>query len=359
MVSDKIFEFCRDALKGQNLDEEEETERLEDLLRNKPLSLNGEVLENAALDILWRLKRSGSRLSSFAPFRYVKAVHAIPYRSKFRVTCTSACRSDDPRPQHIANGPPEHNSKSAASRTMICPPATAPKPPYDPRPTPCHLDASSPTVENFEECWNDMVDWLTDDDGSSNTTSDSLSVTSVLHTHSPKTCKLIQDASDLRDIRGVNQPDDVFGCCDQDQKIKLCLEKSSSNQNATTANLLRCSYGLLPQTRPPLSGPGEPGRQSWPLTCAHEDWLLKTKTSRDRNIVPQDSVQQMQQTFHITTRLSLLQQWLDQAWHQAHNASTKPQHPGSAPAPCLLDETSNVDSRDPRSAVRRRKPLTA
>ena len=334
-----------------------------DLLRNKPLSLDDEVLETAALDILWRFKLSSSRSSSFAPFRYAKAPHAIPHRSRLRATDTSACRSDVRPPQHITNGPPEHCLQSAASRTISCAPTTVPRPPSDLRPTPYHVDAFSPTVENFEERWKDMVDWLTNDDGGSSTTADSLSVKSVLHAPSRKTSEIKQDASDLRAIRGVKQPDNVIGCCDQDQdqdqEIKICLETSSSYQNATTASsVLQCSDSLLPQTRPPVSGPCEPGNRSSPLTCAHEDWLLKARTSPDRNTVPHDRIQQMQQPFYINTTLGFLQQWLYQALHQEHDASTKPQAPSSASTPCLLNEIGNIDVQDPGFAVRRRKPLT-
>ena len=53
MVSDTIYDLCQPILKDEALEEEEKTEKLEELLR-KETALEGRPLEDAILGVLWR-----------------------------------------------------------------------------------------------------------------------------------------------------------------------------------------------------------------------------------------------------------------------------------------------------------------
>lgn len=63
MVSDDAYEAALPVLQDDTLDEEEQTDRLEELLR-KQTGLTGKSLENIVLDCLWRFRDAGSSSSS-------------------------------------------------------------------------------------------------------------------------------------------------------------------------------------------------------------------------------------------------------------------------------------------------------
>ena len=55
MVSDSVYELCSPILNDASLDEEEKTDKLQELL-SKETSLGGPGLENTVLDILWKYR---------------------------------------------------------------------------------------------------------------------------------------------------------------------------------------------------------------------------------------------------------------------------------------------------------------
>ncbi len=65
MVSDEHYELCLPILQDASLEDEDKTDRLEELLK-KETNLLGSSLENVVLDALWRF-REGEGISASPP----------------------------------------------------------------------------------------------------------------------------------------------------------------------------------------------------------------------------------------------------------------------------------------------------
>jgi hypothetical protein len=69
MVADETYEICLPILEDASLEDEDKTDKLEDLLK-KETTLTGTVLENVVLDVLWRYRESSSNAGSPPPMRH-------------------------------------------------------------------------------------------------------------------------------------------------------------------------------------------------------------------------------------------------------------------------------------------------
>ncbi|CAK7217805.1 hypothetical protein SEUCBS140593_003333 [Sporothrix eucalyptigena] len=68
MVSDETYEICLPVLRDTSLEEEDKIDRLETLLK-KSTTLQGQSLENAVLDAVWRYREGGGSATSPPPIR--------------------------------------------------------------------------------------------------------------------------------------------------------------------------------------------------------------------------------------------------------------------------------------------------
>ncbi len=188
MVSDAVYELCLPILQDLTLEEEDKTERLEDLLR-KETSLRGTSLDNATLDILWRFRESTTPAppSSPLPIRHtlVKRPSAAPWQIP---------RASTPGPSSVTGASPKAQSSllarpafpraksyGASPYTSIPSPFTSPR--ASPRLTFSKLqiphspnlnayefsEMSSPAPDIYGDFGSDTVDWLVNEDAESNT----------------------------------------------------------------------------------------------------------------------------------------------------------------------------------------------
>ena len=63
MVSDETYDICLPVLQDPTLEEEDKTDRLEELLK-KETNLTGTSLDNTVLDVLWRYREGGGCATS-------------------------------------------------------------------------------------------------------------------------------------------------------------------------------------------------------------------------------------------------------------------------------------------------------
>ena len=68
MVSDETYEICLPVLQDATLEEEDKTDKLEELLKRET-TLSGSALEHAVLDALWRYREGGGTAASPPPIR--------------------------------------------------------------------------------------------------------------------------------------------------------------------------------------------------------------------------------------------------------------------------------------------------
>ncbi|KAI9720412.1 MAG: hypothetical protein M1812_002918 [Candelaria pacifica] len=183
MVSDTIYELCLPILQDLNLEEEDKTEKLEELLRNET-SLDGTTLENATLDILWRFRDSTTPAppSSPAPIRHtiVRRPSAAPWQIPRATTPgpSSVTGASPKGPSSFMARPafPRAKSYGASPFTSAPSPFTSPKPsprlafsklqiPHSPSLNAYEFSAmSTPAPDIYGDYGSDTVDWLVNDE---------------------------------------------------------------------------------------------------------------------------------------------------------------------------------------------------
>ncbi|KAI9698189.1 MAG: hypothetical protein M1836_004191 [Candelina mexicana] len=185
MVADTVYELCLPILQDLNLEEEDTTEKLEELLRDET-SLDGTSLENAILDILWRFRDSTTPAppSSPAPVRHTTVKKASPAPWQIPRASTpgpSSVTGASPKgPSSLMARPAFPRAKSYGASPF--PSASAPSPFTSPKASP-HLtfsklqiphspslnaykfsDVSTPAPDIYGDYGSDTVDWLVNDD---------------------------------------------------------------------------------------------------------------------------------------------------------------------------------------------------
>lgn len=189
MVSERLYELCRSVLDDDKIDEEEKADALESLLSREPSKLKGKALEDAVLGVLWQWKSNESTASSPPPAR-----GAVPIRSRSPAPwiqraatpthSTAASGTSSPRfasatptvPPGFAPQPP---ALARTKSSTVGSPFSSPKPsprlpvatpviPHSPRLSAYQFSDYSPSTENYGDYGSDNVDWLVNDDASSN-----------------------------------------------------------------------------------------------------------------------------------------------------------------------------------------------
>ncbi|KAF1989660.1 hypothetical protein K402DRAFT_418384 [Aulographum hederae CBS 113979] len=171
MVPDDVYERCLPVLQDESIEEEDKTEKVEDILR-KQASLQGKALENAVLDTLWRFRNKGG--SSPPPSRH------------------NVIRRASPAPWQIARSPTPSSPRMPPPGFGVAPPgftrakSSTASPFTSPRPSP-RLAVATPHIPNspslnayrfsdplsatpsdvYGDYGSDTVDWLVNDDAGS------------------------------------------------------------------------------------------------------------------------------------------------------------------------------------------------
>lgn len=184
MVSDTIYDLCLPVLQDEALEEEDKTEKLEELLRRET-SLKDKQLENAVLDVLWRYKDASNTASSPPPSRHtvIRSTSPAPWQMKRAVTPLAS----SPRSSRASPAPPPGFGvvppAFTRAKSSTASPFTSPRPsprlavatpqiPHSP-----NLNAyefshdESPSTEAYGDYERDTVDWLVNDDTASNASS--------------------------------------------------------------------------------------------------------------------------------------------------------------------------------------------
>jgi hypothetical protein len=187
MVSDTVYEICLPVLQDPALSEDDKVDRVEDVLRQEA-RLTGKALEDAVLGVLWRHRDAVQGSISPPPLRPSAIRRPSP---------ATALRRPSPAPRQLSSLSAT-NSPRSQSATIHPPPGFGPTPPHfaraksstaspfsSPRPSPRLAFAtpqiphspslsayqfSEPTrsTEQYGDYGSDNVDWLVNDDASSN-----------------------------------------------------------------------------------------------------------------------------------------------------------------------------------------------
>lgn len=186
MVSDTIYELCLPTLKDSALEDEEKTERLQELVQQDS-SLTGKRLEEAVLSILWRYRDAKTSVKASPPVRHnvlrknAPALNQLP-RSPL-LSRSPLPRSPLASPSATPSVPPGLGGRSGAFKRSTSFNASNSSPFGSPRASPRLAFASpiphSPSLSSYEfsdpaavqndygDYGSDTVDWLVNEESQS------------------------------------------------------------------------------------------------------------------------------------------------------------------------------------------------
>ncbi len=180
MVSDTIYELCLPVLQDEALEEEDKTEKLEELLRDKT-ALTGSTLEDAILNVLWRFRDSTAPSASPPPVRHIVMRRSSPAPWQTPRTGTPMA---SPKITGVSPVPPPGFGFAPAftrAKSSTASPFTSPRPsprlafaspiPHSPNLNAYEFSDSGPTPEIYGDYGSDTVNWLVNDDTASNVSS--------------------------------------------------------------------------------------------------------------------------------------------------------------------------------------------
>ena len=177
MVSDAVYEICLPTLEDSTLEEEEKTEKLEELLR-KETTLTGRPLEDAILGVLWRFRDSDNPSATSPPSRHTIVRRGSP--APWQMSRASTPLASPPlsgvgiAPPVGFAGPP---SAFARAKSYSASPFSSPRPsprlafagsiPHSPNLNSYEFSEPGAQQTDYGDFGSDTVDWLVNDDSPS------------------------------------------------------------------------------------------------------------------------------------------------------------------------------------------------
>ena len=238
MISDDIYEKCVVVLEDENVNEDEKTEKVEDLLR-KETSLQAKQLENAVLDTLWRFRESGTTGSSPRPSRHTVVRRASPalWQTNLPTPVSSSPKLT----------PSSTLSATASGFTRTLSSAVSPFP--SPRPSPRLAFVSAQGARSsgqkahdissvnglpdiVPDYWSDSIDWQTNDEVGSNTSSSHLSDGGLRAGLDDHVRPLMNDMSSFDMLRSILRYER------NNEEIERALEMHNYDLSATINSLM-------------------------------------------------------------------------------------------------------------------------
>ncbi|KAH8675640.1 hypothetical protein BX600DRAFT_377483 [Xylariales sp. PMI_506] len=239
MVSDETYEICLPILQDIKLEEEDKTDKLEELLRQET-TLTGTSLDNAVLDVLWRYREGGGYAASPPPIR--QTILRRPSPASWRGSATPL--SGSPRLGVSPLAPPGFvPTNLSRTKSSTVSPFSSPRPsprlafaapviPHSP-----NLNAyefandHSPAQEIYGDLQAENVDWLVSDDALSITSS--VGTSSGLNAAAPEYVSTQQT-----DMTPYDMLRSILGQTKTDEEIETALALHGYDLSATIASIM-------------------------------------------------------------------------------------------------------------------------
>lgn len=303
MVSDRIYDLCRPLLENEQLGDEDKTDQLEELLSGPPSSLKGKALEDAVLGALWQYRTSADKRDGPSlPARGATVIRSRSPAPWMQRTVSHGSNASSPRPTSTTPfAPPGLSSafnplmrtKSSTASPFASPrasprlPIATPVIPHSPHLSTYQFSDTSPTTENYGDYGSDTVDWLVNDDASSNTSFGDSGFNTSTEFMSPYTTEM-SPYDMLRSILQDNKTDEELeqvleaNGYDLSQTINSLMEAQGMGANVMAAALQEQQHPrtfLVGKSMSPSSRPVTPaGQQKSPIVCRY--WLASGTCAR-------------------------------------------------------------------------------
>lgn len=240
MVSDDTYEICLPVLQDPSLEEEDKTDKLEELLK-KETSLSGNSLENAVLDVLWRFREGGGTATSPPPIR--QTILRRPSPASWRGSSATPV-SGSPRLGVSPLAPPGFvPSTLSRTKSSTVSPFSSPRPsprlafaapviPHSPNLNAYEFASdTSPAQEIYGDFQSENVDWLVSDDALS--ISSSVGTPSGLNAAAPEYVSAQQS-----DMTPYDMLRSILGQSKTDDEIEEALALHGYDLSATVAAIM-------------------------------------------------------------------------------------------------------------------------
>ncbi|KAK7885019.1 hypothetical protein LTR67_010877 [Exophiala xenobiotica] len=283
MISDEHYDLCRPILDDSTIEEEDKTERLEELL-SKEAGLHGNTLENAVLNALWKHRNAQRGEISDTPLRHhvIRKSSPAPWQARAPTPLGS--------PPPLSSSPalsvsyPASRPSFSRQKSSVQSPFASPRPsprlalaqpiPHSPSLNAYEFSDASPAPDIYGDYGHENVDWLLGEETASNASS-----TGGLSAAAPEWAPQ-PDMSPYDILRSV------LGDRKTDEEIEDALNKNSYDLGTTIASLLGTDTADAQYTAVPnnetnvLVGksmatnpvrPSTPGSAKSPVVCKY--WL--------------------------------------------------------------------------------------
>jgi hypothetical protein len=232
MASDEHYQLCLSILQDESLDDDDRTEKLEDLLREKT-NLRGAPLENTIMSILWRRRNNGE--APDAPLRHtiIRKSSPAPWQVNRAPTPIGSppVSSTPPATSGFAHSRPSFSRQKSAISSPFASPRPSPRLalaqpiPHSPSLNAYEFSEQSPAPDIYGDYGSENVDWLLQDETASNASSTGLSAAAPEWLPQP-------DMSPYDILRSV------LGDKKTDEEIENALNEHSYDLGATIAALV-------------------------------------------------------------------------------------------------------------------------
>ena len=247
MVSDAIYELCLPTLNDPTIEDEEKTERLEELVQ-KEASLSGQALEDALLTILWRHRESTGSSKTSPPVRHTVIRRSSPAPWHAHTSSPLASPSLSGTSPAPLSGLGSARPGFARARSFNASPFTSPRP--SPRPAFATSIPHSPSLSSYEfsepnvgpneygdygDYGSDTVDWLVNDESTSRPSS---SGAGSAHGSALNGDAVSWIQPQQHDMSPHDMLRSVLGDGKSDEEIENALEANGYDLSATLMNLM-------------------------------------------------------------------------------------------------------------------------
>ena len=254
MVSDTLYELCLPILKDSSIEDEDKTERLEQVVQ-KEAELTGQSLEDAVLDILWRFRDSTASSKTSPPVRHTVIRRSSPAPWHARTSSPLASPSLNGSASAVPPGLSSSRPGFIRAKSFSASPFTSPRPsprlafaspiPHSPSLNSYVFSESSTTKDDYGDYGSDTVDFLVNDDLNSRPSSSGAGSsydTGLNGVSGPWIQPQQHEMSPYDMLRSV------LGDGKTDEEIESALEANAYDLSATLMNLME-SQAVYPQAQ--------------------------------------------------------------------------------------------------------------
>lgn len=293
MASDEIYDACLVILRDASVDEDDKTDKLEELIKNDT-TLTGKALENAVLDVLWRYRNNSASSAASPLLRHTVARRQSPARWPSRSgTPATAAAASSPLSRRASPAPPPGlgpRPPLLRMRSSQASPFTSPKP--SPRmPFATTYNPRSPSFETRPPTARassiDPQSDLGSDDGNlpGLDSASSFSSSSGVYSATADASMTSWNQSSMNDMTPYDILRAIFRDEKTDDEIEGILEANSYDLGAAIASVMGPEAGQLPAAmsdqdktflvgkslRPPSRPATPPGQAKSSVPCRY--WL--------------------------------------------------------------------------------------